>query len=181
MNSNDIENINVLQATKIGVTSDKATATSQIPTGYSMYVQDDIKVGGNILGYNGDVAENVFFKDDKPEPGDVVVLDSNMTVIKSYKPYDTKVAGVVSTDPAYIMAIQRDGVPLALTGIVPVKVTDENGLIKVGDLLTTSSTPGHAMKCNDLDLCKGSIIGKAMEDMNESKHTDVINMLIFPS
>jgi len=181
MDSNDIENINLLHAIKIGVTTDKTTASSEIPTGYSMYVQDDIKVGGNILGYNGDVAENVFFKDNKPEPGDVVILSSNMTVTKSCKPYDTKVAGVVSTDPAYIMAIQRDGIPLALAGIVPVKVTNENGIIKVGDLLTTSSTPGHAMKCNDLEKCIGAVIGKAMEDMDPNKEKDAINMLIFPN
>ncbi len=43
---------------------------------------------------------------------------------------------------------------LALTGRVPVKITGENGAIEPGDLLTTSSTPGHAMKWTLLDVNK---------------------------
>lgn len=46
-------------------------------------------------------------------------------------------------------------VPLAVVGIVPCKVTTENGPILVGDLLVTSSTPGYAMKCTD----RGKMLG----------------------
>jgi hypothetical protein len=51
-------------------------------------------------------------------------------------------------------------VPVAITGIVPCKVTSENGPITRGDLLTSSSRPGYAMKATDLQT--GTILGKAL-------------------
>ena len=48
------------------------------------------------------------------------------------------------------MSAQTDEVPLAVIGIVPCKVTAEAGPIVAGDLLVTSSTPGHAMKATDM-------------------------------
>lgn len=65
---------------------------------------------------------------------------------------------------------------LALMGVVPVKVTAENGPIKPGDLLTTSSTPGYAMRCADAQKCGGAIIGKALEPLE--KGTGLIKMLV---
>ena len=66
--------------------------------------------------------------------------------------------------------------PLAVTGIVPVKATDENGKIQPGDLLTTSGTPGHAMRAT-LDK-PGTILGKALSPMTEEKGVlDVLIML----
>ena len=61
--------------------------------------------------------------------------------------------GVYSTQPGIIASPhtmddpRRVGkLPLAMIGIVPCKVSDENGAIQRGDLLVTSGTPGHAMK-----------------------------------
>lgn len=59
--------------------------------------------------------------------------------------------------------------PLAVVGVVPVKVSAENGPILPGDLLTSSSTPGHAMKATPVDVGgvaiyrTGTILGKALE------------------
>jgi len=50
---------------------------------------------------------------------------------------------------------------LALAGVVPVKVTAENGPIAPGDLLVSSSTPGHAM-CGGDNPPAGTVIGKAL-------------------
>ena len=54
--------------------------------------------------------------------------------------------------------------PVALNGRILCKVSNENGPITVGDLLTTSSTPGHAMKVLDKDRAFGGVIGKALEE-----------------
>ena len=54
---------------------------------------------------------------------------------------------------------------LALVGRVPVKVTAEGGPIAVGDLLTSSGTPGLAMRCGDRARCAGAIVGKALEPL----------------
>jgi len=58
-----------------------------------------------------------------------------------------------------------DAVPIALTGVVHVKVNDSNGPIERGDFLTTSAIEGQAMRADRAEA--GSIIGKALEDMPE--------------
>jgi hypothetical protein len=58
---------------------------------------------------------------------------------------------------------------LALLGRVPVKATTENGPIRPGDLLTSASKPGYAMRCEDIHRCEGAIIGKALEALDESE------------
>jgi len=57
--------------------------------------------------------------------------------------------------------------PVALTGRVYVKVTDQSGPIQVGDMICSSSTPGYGMKADDPEKYHGSIIGKAMETHEE--------------
>jgi hypothetical protein len=114
-----------------------------------------------------DVSEYIFDTCGDTEPGDVVVADPSKdeSVVKSAKPYQTSVLGVISTKPHLVMGMDLvmdeetgepiDGVSatrLALSGRVPVKVTEENGAIEPGDLLTTSSTPGQAMKWTLLDV-----------------------------
>jgi hypothetical protein len=65
---------------------------------------------------------------------------------------------------------------LALAGTAPVKVTNEAGSIQVGDLLTTSSTPGFAMRCADRVECIGAILGKALEPL--STQTGIVRALV---
>jgi hypothetical protein len=61
---------------------------------------------------------------------------------------------------------------------VPVKVSAENGPIQAGDLLTTSSTPGHAMRCEELEQCFGRTLGKALEGLDAGQDTGVIRVLV---
>ncbi len=87
--------------------------------------------------------------------------------LKSASPYSTAVMGVYSTKPGTLGRRQTtpknsDEVPMAMIGIVPTKVSAENGVIKPGDLLVTSSTSGYAMKGTDRSRLLGAIIGKAM-------------------
>jgi M6 family metalloprotease-like protein len=55
---------------------------------------------------------------------------------------------------------------LALLGRVPVKATTENGPIGPGDLLTSASKAGYAMRCKSAAVCEGAIIGKALEALD---------------
>lgn len=71
---------------------------------------------------------------------------------------------------------QRERPLLALLGRVPVKATTENGPIRVGDLLTSSSKPGYAMRCENTQKCEGAIIGKALEALEDEE--GVIVMLL---
>lgn len=65
---------------------------------------------------------------------------------------------------------QNDRAPLALAGRVPCKVTDENGPIRAGDLLTVSSTPGHAMKAT----APGPIVGTSLQSFDAGQGTIVV-------
>jgi hypothetical protein len=67
-------------------------------------------------------------------------------------------------------------VPLAVVGIVPCKVTAENGRIEVGDLLVASSKPGYAMKGTNRRRMFGAVVGKAMEPLQSN--TGVIEVLV---
>ncbi len=103
------------------------------------------------------------------EPGTVMVLDCNGALAASQRAYDKRVAGVVSGGGDYkpgIVLDKRDtGVlrqPIALLGKVFCKVDAQFGAIAVGDLLTTSPTPGHAMMTSDPHKSFGAVIGKAL-------------------
>lgn len=65
------------------------------------------------------------------------------------------------------MAGLHEEIPMAVIGIVPVKVTDEGGPIRPGDLMVTSSTPGHAMRAEDPKA--GTIVGKALGSLAGGK------------
>ncbi len=86
-------------------------------------------------------------------------------LVKADSPYEVNVIGIVSNNygdfssTGYNVAESDNPMPVALVGRVPVKVTDENGSIEVGDALTTSSTEGYAMKAT----APGMIIGYALE------------------
>jgi hypothetical protein len=67
-------------------------------------------------------------------------------------------------------------VPMAMVGRVPTKVSAENGPIKVGDLLVTSSTMGYAMKGTDRSQMLGAVIGKALGSLDSGK--GVIQVLV---
>jgi len=82
--------------------------------------------------------------------------------------------GEQPSTPVLELARQIDEVPLAVVGIVPCKVSAENGPIAVGDLLVTSNTPGHAMRAADPKV--GTVVGKALE--GHSGGTGVIEIMV---
>jgi hypothetical protein len=115
--------------------------------------------------YAGDLAE-YYEGDAEYEVGTVLVFGGDKEVTVTGDMNDTRVAGVVSDNAAYSMYGACPGLKnlIALQGRVPVKVV---GRIRKGDLLTTSSTPGYAVKATDPKL--GSIIGKALEDKDNGE------------
>lgn len=100
--------------------------------------------------------------------GDVVSVDSTRAeyVRKSQGAYEPSVIGIVSTNPGYTLGEPAVGyaAQIALAGRVPVNVTNENGTIVPGDYLTTSSTPGYAMKATEA----GPVIGIAMDSFGDA-------------
>jgi hypothetical protein len=126
----------------------------------------------------GDYAESVDVSGDRKTftPGDVLVIDPSAPgkFLKSNEAYSTLVTGIYSTKPGTVgrrltTPKSPDEVPMALVGIVPVKVSAENGPIKPGDLLVASSTTGYAMKGTDRGRMLGAVIGKALGALDSGK------------
>lgn len=141
--------------------------------------------GGTQTG-GADFAESVAVSQSEKqhEPGDLLTVDpkGKRQLKIATEPYSTLIAGIYSTKPGVLATthslneVAPDEVPLAIVGIVPCKVSAENGPILPGDLLVSSSTPGYAMKGTDRSRMLGAVVGKAMEPLNAGK--SVIQVLV---
>jgi len=146
----------------------------------------DCNTGGFNAG-GADVAERINVSE-WVEAGYVVEIDPEHPGFfrKSSSPYNTTVAGIISTSPGVILGNNFDEATddwednrpvLAVTGRVPCKVSAENGPIQIGDLLVASSTPGVAMK-GDSEKAMGAVVGKAMEPLQEGEGTIVVQVML---
>jgi hypothetical protein len=140
------------------------------------WIHGDINVGGDVLLQGADCAEQFDVNGPEPDPGTVLVIDERGSLRESRDAYDKKVAGVVSGAGDYRHAILLDNhpqsegrVPVSLVGKVYCKVDAKYSPIRVGDLLTTSPTPGHAMKATDPVRAFGSVIGKALKSLRSGR------------
>ena len=118
-----------------------------------------------------DLAE-IYETDNNYEVGTVVVFGGTKEITTTEQKYDTRVAGVISENPAYIMNSKSDGQPVALAGKVKCKV---HGIISKGTMLVASERTGCATKSEHPPV--GSVIGKALESYN-SDETGVINIVV---
>jgi hypothetical protein len=142
--------------------------------------------GGTQTG-GADYAESIRASDRASlRPGDVLAIDPahGYAVAVSRRPYSRLVAGVYSTKPA-VLAVGRHSVddsltgevPVAMVGVVPTKVSAENGPVRAGNLLVTARTPGYAMRAKPLVVRgvaiypTGAILGKALEPLRAGKGT----------
>jgi len=137
-------------------------------------------IGTSSLSYNtvfakatsaqyADLAE-IYETDSEYEIGTVMVFGGENEVTQSTTSNDTRVAGVISESPAYLMNNGSPGQPIALVGKVKCKV---HGMVSKGDLLTTCGThPGCAQKASTPVL--GSIVGKAMEDKGDTGESVIL-------
>jgi hypothetical protein len=142
---------------------------------------------GGFQPSGADFAESVTVTGNRAKyhAGDLLVIDSSASrsLALAQQPYSTLVAGIYSTKPGLLGSTRKIGeaapkteVPLAVVGIVPCKVSAENGPIAAGDLLVASSTPGHAMRGIDRNRMLGAVVGKALEPLPSGK--GVIQVLV---
>ena len=118
-----------------------------------------------------DLAENFEMASDGVKPGMIVAIDpiNAGKLIVARGAYNRKVAGIVSgANNLSVGMILPDvkassrSMPVALSGRVWVYADATKGPIQAGDLLTTSFTPGYAMKVTNFKRANGTVIGKAM-------------------
>ena len=97
-----------------------------------------------------------------------MIFGGTKEVTQSVDYADQRLAGIVSTDPAYIMnATQPNSVPIVMAGRAPCLVV---GPVAKGDVLTTSATVGHAEKLDNATWKPGVVVGKALESAPAGSH-----------
>jgi hypothetical protein len=141
------------------------------------FFEGDVIVTGDLQLNNGDCAEDFDIAGaTAAEPGTVMVLNATGALTASGQAYDKRVAGVISGAGSYKPGIVLDKQqgrgnrqPVALMGKAYCKVDAQFGAVEVGDLLTTSPTPGHAMKTSDPFKAFGAVIGKALRPLNDGQ------------
>lgn len=161
-------------ASGVGVFGKSETGAAGVFAG-RLEVHGDVEVTGDIRLLGGDLAE---LFDSRPatqlaEPGTVMSLDEDGTITPSASAYDKKVIGVIagagSHRPGMILdaGCGERALPIAMAGKTYCRADASFAPIEVGDLLTASPTPGHAMKAVDPSRAFGTVIGKAMTAMPE--------------
>jgi hypothetical protein len=134
----------------------------------------------SVLAITGgvDLAEPFQMKEDELEKGSVVVIDDEHPgrLKRSRNAYDRRVAGIVSgangINPGISLhqeGVVEGGQNVALSGRVYVRADASSGPIQPGDMLTTSDTPGYAMKVRDSRRAQGAVIGKAMSPLGKGQ------------
>ena len=129
-------------------------------------VNDAMRVSGLITGtatqaQYADLAER-YRADREYDEGHVMILGGSEEITESTQENDTRIAGVISERWAYLMNEQEDGPAVALKGKVECKVV---GSVRKGDVLISSSTPGHAVASTEANPL--AVIGRSLvEDAN---------------
>ncbi|MCK4678273.1 MAG: hypothetical protein KAT48_09090, partial [Bacteroidales bacterium] len=158
--------------------SDGTTVSIEIDADYGgdgRIITDELQITGG-----SDIAEPFdVISENEINPGMVVSIDKNFSgkLKISDLEYDRCVAGIISGAGNIKTGLflqdkdtEADGeYPVALTGRVYCWADATHGAIEPGDLLTTSATPGHAMKVTDYGKAQGAILGKAMSGLEEGK------------
>lgn len=133
------------------------------------------------LGEGLDYSEGFNVSDEaRIEPGTILIIDPNnpgeLTI--SNKPYDPKVAGIVAGANGLGSGVRLGAgqfdYDVALAGRVYCKVDATKSGVEPGDLLTTSASPGYAMKYHNYSGARGTILGKAMERLEKGQKSKIL-------
>ena len=155
--------------------------THKLHVGGSVKVEGSIEVADDVVLAGADCAEEFDIDPASDvEPGTVMVIGPDQLLQHSSRPYDTRVAGIISgagdRRPGVVLG-RRHGptsgprVPLALSGTVHCNVDASTSPIETGDLLTTSDREGRAMRAIDSTRAFGAIVGKALGGLDSGVGT----------
>lgn len=137
----------------------------------------NVVVTGDIQMLGGDVAEDFDVEEDEEiPPGAVVSLGESGSIRLARRPYDTAIIGIVSGAVGFRPALLLDRIstghsrlPVALVGKVMCLVDASSSPVRAGDLLTSSVTPGYAMRAEDAHQSVGAIVGKALRSLDRGQ------------
>jgi hypothetical protein len=121
-----------------------------------------------------DLAEN-YLADADYAPGTVVIFGGKQEITVTTEAADERVAGVISTNPAYLMNSGEPGLPVALRGKVPVCVI---GPVTKGDSLVTSTTPGVAFSVGRERVYGQAVFAKSLESNNSAGEKVILAVIV---
>ena len=156
-----------------------------IAGGTAGFFKGNVIVTGDISFPGADFAEHFTLQENiTANPGTVMTFSETGELVPCSKAYEKMVVGVIAGGGTFRSGIIMDKQgsttlerqPIALVGKVFCKVDANYGSINVGDLLTSSTTEGHAMKASDSTRAFGAVIGKAMAPLIQG--TGMIPILI---
>ena len=151
----------------IGAAGSNQTPYVNTSTAFSYNPSTNVLSVTSVKAQYADLAEN-YAADADYEPGTVMIFGGSNEITAASSFSDPSIAGVVSTDPAYLMNGSQIGnyvLQIALVGRVPCKVV---GTIRKGDRLVSSDIPGVATKLDPASYQPGCMIGKALQDYDSA-------------
>ena len=151
----DVNATGNIQVSHINVTNSVQATTGN----FSGNVTASHFIGTATEALYADLAEN-YQADTTYDPGTVLVFGGEQEVTVTSVSHDERVAGIVSTQPAYLMNTGSGSVAVGLTGRLPCMV---QGPVNKGTLLVTSATPGVAQALDKAQWTPGCVIGKSLE------------------
>jgi hypothetical protein len=165
-NITSLGNVTGLSASGAIIPSSNNSITLGNATAYWSTVYGVSFVGTSTTAKYGDLAER-YKADQYYAPGTVVVFGGGAEITTSELTHDAAVAGVVSTNPAYLMNEKEDKtyLAIALQGRVPCAVW---GPVSKGQQIVTSGTAGVGQAMNPELYNPGCVIGKSLEDHLEN-------------
>jgi hypothetical protein len=185
-----VTNANLMVGSAMVANSTASTSTTTgalrvvggVGVGGTIYVGGNIIPGANLTSNIGSTTTwfNTFFgvstqakyadlaeryvSDEEYEAGTVVVFGGQQEITVTTQFADTRVAGAISTNPAYLMNATEPGLPVALRGKVPLKVY---GPVSKGDCLVTSDRSGYAVSVGRTQDLGPAVFAKSLEDNQE--------------
>jgi hypothetical protein len=152
--------------------------------GNSIIATGNINISGNVLPFGANTAYNIgsvtswfqtfygvstqaqyadlaekYEADAEYDVGTVVVFGGDKEITTTNAFADTRVAGVISHNPAYLMNAASEGLPVALRGRVPVRII---GAVSKGDLLVTSTQEGYAQSVGQSSSYPNAVFAKSL-------------------
>lgn len=122
-----------------------------------------------------DIAALYDVVDEEAVEGDILMF-SDTGIVRANLSYSNKIFGVLQETPLLVYReAGNDGLPVARSGVVEVNVTNEGGVIKPGDYITSSSTkPGKGQKAT----VSGYVLGIALDELSDPEGRIKIAMRI---
>ena len=141
------------------------TLTGMTAATFSGNVTGNFFVGTATQANYADLAE-IYKADREYGPGTVVKIGGSEEITHTTEAFDNEVFGVISENPAYLMNAEAEGLPVALTGRVKVKVI---GKISKGERLVSADMEGFAWGIGSEEYDPRAVIGRSLEDKDDGE------------